>query len=357
MAVTVIPSGTKSSGSHIVEHWARSTFAEGRVQSFFMGNGFVSAGTESVLQERTELQKEPGDTVHMVLIPDLEGDGVVGDSEVEGNGEPLRFFLDSVVVDQLRHEVELPGRMSRKRVAYGAGLREIAKERLGVWAGRNALDKKIFRHLAGVTSETFPQAATAPTTNRWMFGGDETSEAGIDGTGDFQSIEEIERAEESARTSDPMVQPIMINGEPHYIYVMHPRCAYSLRNQGTGTVATTYRNALRDARERSPNNPLFTGALGLWNNVILYQHQDIPLLNNGVGSRPVARNLFLGRQAGYIGFGSEPFWVEETEDRGNRLVVTYGQIYGIKKAVFNSEDFGVIVVSVDAPVPTGTSHT
>ena len=268
MAVTVIPSGTKSSGSHNVEHWARSTFAEGRVKSFFMSNGFVGSGTDTVLQERTELSKEPGDTVHVVLIPDLEGDGIAGDAEVEGNGEPLQFFLDSVVVDQLRHEVELPGRMSRKRVAYGAGLREIGKERLGVWAARQALDKKIFRHLAGVTTETFAQTATSPTTNRWIFSGDETVETGIDGTGDFQSIEEIERAEEKARTSNPMIEPIMIDGAPHFIYVMHPRCVYSLRNQGTGTVALQYRNALKDARERSPSNPLFSGALGMWNNVV-----------------------------------------------------------------------------------------
>jgi hypothetical protein len=38
-------------------------------------------------------------------------------------------------------------------------------------------------------------------------------------------------------------------------------------------------------------------------------------------------------------------WDEETFDYGNKLGVSAGAIFGIKKAIFNSTDFATIVIS------------
>ena len=68
------------------------------------------------------------------------------------------------------------------------------------------------------------------------------------------------------------------------------------------------------------------------------------------------RAVFCGAQAAVIGFGQKSqstkmSWVEELFDYENQLGVAAGMIFGIKKTVFNSVDFGTIVLSGYAPSP------
>ena len=74
-----------------------------------------------------------------------------------------------------------------------------------------------------------------------------------------------------------------------------------------------------------------------------------------------ARALFLGRQAGVVAFGSPGTglrfdWNEESEDRGNQVVITTSSIFGVKKSSFTiggtSRDFGLIAVDTAAADPT-----
>ena len=67
--------------------------------------------------------------------------------------------------------------------------------------------------------------------------------------------------------------------------------------------------------------------------------------------------MFCGAQAAVIGFGRENgpntmTWVEELFDYKNQLGVAAGMIWGAKKNVFNSQDFGVITVSSYAAAAT-----
>jgi len=45
---------------------------------------------------------------------------------------------------------------------------------------------------------------------------------------------------------------------------------------------------------------------------------------------------------------SDMEWVEEKFDYGNQLGVAAGMIFGMKKTVFNSKDFGTIVMATSA---------
>ena len=61
-------------------------------------------------------------------------------------------------------------------------------------------------------------------------------------------------------------------------------------------------------------------------------------------------------QAGVLAFGSPGnglrfSWHEEEEDRGNVHVVDVGAMFGVKKAVFNGVDFGVITIAAAAAPP------
>ena len=91
---------------------------------------------------------------------------------------------------------------------------------------------------------------------------------------------------------------------------------------------------------RGMDNPLFTGALGMWDGVVVHEHDMIQkMTDNSVNAN---RNLFLGAQAGLVAFGGDHAWHEETVDRGNKLSVSAAIIYEMSKAKFNSKDFSVI---------------
>lgn len=68
------------------------------------------------------------------------------------------------------------------------------------------------------------------------------------------------------------------------------------------------------------------------------------------------RGVFCGAQSAALALGQDNSankftWVEETFDFKNKLGVAAGTICGIKKTVFNSADFGTIVLSGYAPAP------
>jgi N4-gp56 family major capsid protein len=101
-------------------------------------------------------------------------------------------------------------------------------------------------------------------------------------------------------------------------------------------------------------NPIFTGALGDYNGCILHKaYRVTQCVNSGAAMPNTYRAVFAGAQAGALGFGREEgkdqfTWSEELFDYGNMLGVSAGSIFGIKKLVFNSNDFGAQVISTYA---------
>jgi hypothetical protein len=155
----------------------------------------------------------------------------------------------------------------------------------------------------------------------------------------------IERAQTKATTLGggtsgiPAIEPMMIDGEMHYVLCMHPFQAYDLRtNTSTGqwldiqkAAATSEGATARSSRAAS----------GCYNNVVLHKHKGVIRFSDyGAGGNvAAARALFLGRQAGVVAFGSAGNglrfdWHEESRDNGNQAVITTSSIFGIKKTAF-----------------------
>jgi N4-gp56 family major capsid protein len=136
------------------------------------------------------------------------------------------------------------------------------------------------------------------------------------------------------------------------VVVIHTKQVTQLRkNVSTGQWLDIQKAAVTG--DGSKNNPIMTGALGVYNGAVLHESTRI---TNGVDSgagTPVLtarRAVLLGAQAAAIGFGKgQSFksfdWNEELFDYGNQLGVEAGTIHGLKKLQFNAADFGVIVGS------------
>ncbi len=101
-------------------------------------------------------------------------------------------------------------------------------------------------------------------------------------------------------------------------------------------------------------NPIYTGALGEYNNVILHQDKRVTvgITNAGATVTTVRRAAFCGAQAAVFAYGGdggqEMSWVEELFDYKNQLGIAAGMIWGLKKTMFNSLDFGTLTISTYA---------
>lgn len=93
--------------------------------------------------------------------------------------------------------------------------------------------------------------------------------------------------------------------------------------------------------------------LGEYNGVIIRQSYDVCQgVNSSTGAAisTVRRAVFLGAQAGMMSFGPQSgpdsfAWEEEWFDYKRELGVSAQSLFGMKKTVFNSKDFGSIVIS------------
>lgn len=353
-----------------VKRWSAILFTDMARESYF-GSRFMSKSVDArtPIQVLTELENEAGDTVTVTLFGQLKQKPTYGDNIIRGKEENLTPFTDKVSIDQVRCGVNAGGRMSRKRTLHD--LRSIARSKMGEWWARWS-DEVLMIYGAGTrgSNDDFIEdigytgfagnALNAPDNNHVLYGGDATSFGSI-GNDDKMALGLIDRAVTKAKVSGGgtngkvRIRPIRINGENHYVLVMHPFQEYDLR---TNSTTGQWIDLQKAAASRGNKNPIFTGALGSYNNVVLHSHEAVIQFNNaGVGGdQPAARALFLGRQALLMAFGSPGSglrfdWNEETEDRGNQIVITSSTIMGVKKSRFKSADFGSYALDTYAADP------
>lgn len=328
--------------------------------------------TQMPIMLLTELENDAGEYISYDLSMQLKMEPIEGDCEQEGTEEKLTFYTDGLYIDQARGGVNTGGRMTRKRTLHK--LRKVSRARQSDWWAR-VFDEVQFMYLSGARGANsdfvFPttytgratNAFSAPDSSHILYGGDATSKATLDAT-DKMGLGLIDRAVAKAdmmgggTTGIPKIQPIMIDGEPHFVCVMNPWQEYDLRTASTsaGTWIDIQKAA---AAAEGRKSPIFKGGLGMYNNVVLHKHQAVIRFEDyGSGANvAAARALFLGRQAGSMAFGSAGSglrfdWHEETRDNGNQVVMTTHSIWGFKKCTFNGYDYGIVAIDTAAKDPS-----
>lgn len=319
---------------------------------------FIGNDSDSILQVFDETSKGAGDRITVTLRMQLTGDGILGDGTLEGNEEALTTYTDNLFIDQLRHAVRSAGKMSDQRIPWS--VREEAMMGLkDWWAGR--LDTAFFNQLCGYTVQTDTrytgnQAVIAPDTAHIFRPNSRANDQSLT-TGDEMTLGIIDNVVAAAKlggvgTTGPVIRPINVDGDQMYVMVMHTHQVTQLR---TNTSAGQWLDIQKAAvtGDGSKGNPIFTGALGVYNGVVLHESTRITNgVNSGTGAvvSTARRAVLLGAQSAAIAFGKgysfENFdWNEELFDYGNQLGVEAGAIFGLKKLRFNSADFGSIVAA------------
>jgi len=357
-----------------VSLWSKLLVAEAYRNTKF--GSMIGSGEDAIVQEKTDFKKNAGDNVTCGLVVQLQGDGVQGDSTLEGNEEALQFYDDKLRIDQLRHASKIKGRMTEQRVPYN--LREVSKTRLGEWWGRR-MDLSLANQLCGNTAATDTRftgnnATLAPSTNRIIRAGGVANDNSLTSADTF-TLELVDIARVQAEnfsienSTGPVIRPVMVDGSAMYVMFLHDYQVHDLRRStSTGDWMDIQKAAM--AGGDVATNPIFTGALGVYNGVVLHKWSRI---TNGVHASTGAavantkRAVLCGAQAATIAFGSENgatryTWKEEMFDYGNQFGVAAGCIFGLKKTKYipadnsstNAEDFATLVVSTYAAAPAAS---
>jgi N4-gp56 family major capsid protein len=333
----------------------------------------VGDDANSVIHRKTEMQKGPGDKVTFGIRMQLSGAGFTENQLAEGNGESLTTYNDALTINELGHVVGVKSEntIDAQRVPFS--LRAEAKSGLADW-WQKRYSVTFFNQVCGYTVQgdtryTGLQAVLAATRIIRQSGraNDESLVAA-----DTFTLDLIDKAKETATTATPKIRPIAVKGAgggdgrrdfnatltDKYIMYLHPYQVTDLRkNTSTGQWLDIQKAAYMGMG--ATRNPIYSGALGEYNGVILRSAIDV---TNGVSSAGadapnVKRAVLLGGQACMIGFGqknapSKFRWNEELFDHKRRLEVSAWSIWGLKKTQYNGNDYGVVVVATYAVAHT-----
>ena len=329
----------------------------------------------SIIHRKTETSKGPGDRVTYGIRMMLSGAGFTENQLAEGNGESLQTYSDNILINELGHVVGVKSEYSIDQQRVPFDLRDEAKSGLADWYAKR-FSVSFFNQVCGNTVQTDVRftglnAAIATSATRVIR---QSSRASDDllVAGDTFTLDLIDKAKELAITATPKIRPIRIKGgkggegrrdynatlTDKYVMYIHPYQVTDLRrNTSTGQWLDITKAAWMGRED--PNNPIYTGAIGEYNGVVLRSSFDLPA---GIGaSGAVAANtiraVLLGGQAAMMAFGQrgsfEKYrWNEELFDHKRRLEVSAWTIHGLKKTTYNSVDYGTVVVSTYAVAHT-----
>ena len=304
--------------------WSAKLFKESIKDIFF--EKYTSESGDSIIQKDMEFTKKKGETMTFGLRMRLSGAGVDTDVDyIEGNEEEMTFHDFSVTLLEKGNGVRAKSKLDLQRPAFD--LRTEFKNGLKDWL-TEYIDSTIITALE-----------TSPTTNRNIFGGDATSTADIDSS-DTMSTSVISKARRKARLASPKIKGVMVDGQERYLLLLHDYQFKAVQAE------TAWQQAQREANIRGEKNPLFSGASGVWDNVVLKVYERINTYNTwgSTANLTGARALLLGRQAGVCAYGQMPKWYEKLHDYNRIPGVAVDLVWKAAKTVFNSEDFATIAI-------------
>jgi N4-gp56 family major capsid protein len=355
MAVTSFATGDALA----VKLWSKKVSVEALKQTWVYK--FMGKDDNSIIQVFDDTQKSAGDRIRVPLRRLLGGTGVSGDATLEGQEERISYFSDDIFINQLRHAVREGGRFSRQLVPFS--VREHARLSLQDWWA-DRIDTWFFNQLCGNAAQTDVrytgmQTAIAADADHQIYAGAATTDASLSNSATYKfTLTLLDVAVEKAKTLTVPIRPVMVGGEAKYVAFLHPYQVTDMRtNTSTGQWFDIQKAAMQGGQ--ISKNPIYTGALGEYNGVIMHSSTRIPGFSAGTAlSADHGRiAVFCGAQAMGAAFGRghspERYeWVEDYFDYDNQFGVAAGCIGGMKKMIFNGSDFATITIRTFAQAHT-----
>ena len=302
--------------------WAKKVWHEGLKDSYF--DKFTALDGSNVVHKNKDLENVKGDSVVFGLMMNLTGSGVEGNRQKLSGAEDTLNIYDFTVQTQLVRNAVSRFEADDQKTQYDM-LKEI-KSALKQWLA-DWLDNKLISKLS----------ATPTSNDEAIYASAASTQVSITAN-DKLTTTIISRAKRKAMMHAPKVQPIKVDGMDKYIMLISPWAAKDLKDDPKWLAAQ------QNANVRGSKNPIFTGALGEYDGVILYEYERVANTAVGASSANVCHNLLLGKQAACFAVARGAKHIEQMDDYGNIAgngIAFYGAVENTR---FNSKDYGFIHV-------------
>lgn len=326
----------------------------------------IGDSANSIIHRKSETQKGPGDQITYGIRMQLSGAGFSENDLAEGNGEQLTTFSDALLINELGNVVGVKSRYTIDQQRVPFNLREEARDGLADWWAKR-YSVAFFNQVCGYTPQNDVRfsglnAVMAPSANRIIRQNGRASDDLLV-AGDEFTLDLLDKAKEKANTATPPLRPVKVGSGDRsrrdynttltdkYVAILHEYQISSIRrNTSSAQWFDIERAAMQGGKVT--NSPIYTGAMGEYNSVIIRKGFDVTtgVAASGVDAPNARRAVMLGGQAAMIAFGQDNGptkyrWNEELFDHKRKLEVSAWSIHGIRKTRFNSEDYGVIVIA------------
>ncbi|MBN1881090.1 MAG: N4-gp56 family major capsid protein [Deltaproteobacteria bacterium] len=289
-----------------------------------------SEGSDMAIIVKRELERGPGDIIHVEKRLRLESAGVSGDTTVlKGNEETLQFSQVDLTPVLYRHGVGWYKRAKKKSISE---LRTEAKMALAEWA-------------AELVDDSFFDAAMAGSNV--LFAGSAAGSGDLTGES-LMTADDIDRAGTYLR--DNKVPQVAMTDR--YVALISPRQGYHLGKDDA------WIKGKREADLRGKLNPVFAhfiepDYLGDYQGVSVFETHSVPLVDGAVSGH-IQGALVMGAEAfafavgDATGGGKIPInWEEESSDYNNIKGIAVELVFESK--LFRDESLVRVYTAGDLP--------
>lgn len=339
MAETNVPTGLT------VQQWDEKYFREYLSENWF--KQFMGTGSSKMIQVKEDLTKKPGDSVTFTLVNKLSGTAKDSNEALEGAEEEADLRSFKLQVRAYDHAVRFK-KFDAQKTAID--LRQAHRDILMDW--NMELDRNNIISALGSINGVAYASASSGQKNAWLvdnadrvlFGAVKSNNSAndhansllnVDTSADKLTPDAIGLMKRMAKTANPKIRPIRartsIGSSEGYVLFAPTQMVRDL------AANTTFTAANREARNRGLENPLFSGADYVWENVYIYEIEDIPSLGAVGNSGAIVRPCYLcGAQAVGMAWAKRPETVEETFDYKRAVGLGISQWYKVDKLRFGS---------------------
>lgn len=325
--------------------------------------GKKGSGKPIIVDDKCFKGRDAGDVGRYHFIPQFRGKGIRGQNKsIIGNENKIDEYYMDMRIDQISQAFAKKGKMTDIRTIWSA--REEYKHQLAEWF-RMQTELDIIDSLSGYNTDgaTYVEGEDAKThdavtgnrrclrvdLNSTAFGEVEVSAADSDTTslfsamnsGDTMNTQILDVLQDFAKTANEQypMRPIRAkNGEEYYLLILHPRAAIDLRKdprwEKRALAAMTGKGSLE-------GDPIATGAIGVWEKIIVKEANFIKTHTKSDNSLRIARNLLLGAESAIMAYGQTLDYTEELLDHKRYLSMAADEIRGIKKLAFDGTDLNI----------------
>lgn len=323
--------------------WDEQAFREARKEMYcskFMGN---TSG--SLIYEKTNLEKSQGDQITFTLFPRAQAPVILGSTgeAVEGKEGKFEQFTDSILLEEYNTAFRVKTNGLDEQRAWFS-IQDETAQAIEQWSSE-IMDNLWF--------ESMQLAPTRVIFNSGAIGNSTaTIASGIAAIAATDKLNPtlIRRMRvlaktgfasgSNARKTYPF-RPVKIGGVDYYVLLVHPYAVYDMKENAA------YQQSVREAMERSKNNPIFTGAVAVIDNVIIHEHENIQIKETSSGSGIYyCQGIFMGAGSSIWAWGRRWKTATESFDYGREEGVNRSMIAKTKRTSFKftstgtAEDYG-----------------